>query len=294
MVGLPELPLESEASGSDPDDPPSSSKTSPTTEAEEISETTDEEHGLISSQEETTISENVPVEHEVMTEVTEEEVQESIARGDKTEEVLNVEDIPQEIEISTVVMEPIEDEELPVSVVSEEALNPATSAGPVVLPDNHEPSAEVTVEAPEVSESPPAVEEELAEQLADLPAINVMLAPPYGEGKEGPMVAGNEIRAVTEQESEEEQDKVIPDALPVEEEASEGPGSFISGDLTVDEILLVNQDLPEPPVSHPLHPVPPTAPSPERESPFTRISGAVPPVDERSDMEMSITMEVRW
>jgi len=172
-----------------------------------------------------------------------------------------------------------EEEDLAISVVvatpvnMAEALSPAMSAGPVLLPENHEPSAEVTVEPPEVSEAPPAVEEDLAEQPANLPASNVMPAPPeepaYGEEKEeveGPMVAGNEIGDVTEQESEEVQDKVIPEAPPVEEEASEGPGSFISGDLTVDEILLVNQDIPEAPVTHPLHPIPPTTLSPERES----------------------------
>jgi len=89
VITLPEPPLESEASGSDPDDHPSSSETSPTIEAEEdSSETTDEEDGLMGSQAETTISENVPVEHEVK----KEEGQESIAREDKTEEFLNVED----------------------------------------------------------------------------------------------------------------------------------------------------------------------------------------------------------
>ena len=296
VITLPEPPVENEASGSDPEDPPSTSETFTTTAAEEdSSETTDDRDGLIGSQEKNAISENVPVEQESLTEVKDEGGKESLAESageDNVEEVLNVEDIPQEIEISTVVAETIEEEDLSVSV-----LVPTQSAGTVLLPENHVPSPEVTVETPEVSEAPPAVEEDPPELPEDLPAINVMPAPPeepaYGEVKEagaGPVVAGNEMGGVTEQENAEVQDEVIPEAPAVEEEASDGQGIFVSGDLTVEEILLVDRNVPEPPVTHP---VPPSAPSPERESPFTRIADVLPAsIDELSDMGVSIIMEV--
>ncbi|CAL8266445.1 unnamed protein product [Lota lota] len=261
VITHPEPPVESEASGLEPDDPPSSFETFTTTKLkEDSSETTDD--GLIGSQEEIAISENILVEQEILTDVQEEVGQESIAEsvGEDKEEVLNVEDIPQEIEINTAVTETIQEEDHVLSVV-------------------------VTTPA-------------ILEEEEDLPAINVMPDPPEetanGEVKEegeDPVVTGKETGDVTEQENEEVLVEVIPKDPEVEEKASDGLGIFVSGDLTVDELLLVNQNEPEPPVTHSLHPVPPTALSPERESPFTRISDVVPAVDELSDMEVSIIMD---
>ncbi|KAJ3592308.1 hypothetical protein NHX12_007436 [Muraenolepis orangiensis] len=263
-ITLPEPLVETEASGSDPDDLPSSSEISTTTEAgEDSSEMTDDKEGLIGSQEENAISENTLVEQDILTQVKKEEAQESIVESageDNAEEVLvvdNVEALSQEIDISTVVTETIEQEDLPVSVLVatpeniEDTGEATPSAGTVLLPEKHEPSPEVTVEAPE---APPAVEEDLPEQPV--------------------------------------QDDVIPQAPVGKEEASDGPGIFVSGDLADAEILLVSQNPSEPPVTHSLRPFPPTALSPEREPPFTGVSDVVPAVDHLSDrIGVSITMQ---
>lgn len=83
---------------------------------------------------------------------------------------------------------------------------------------------------------------------------------------------GNEDADVIVKEVKEE---TVPEAPAVEEEASEAP-QISTEDLTEDEVLLVNEDEPEPPVADILSPAPPTALSPERESPFTRISDVNP------------------
>ncbi|CAL8341653.1 unnamed protein product [Boreogadus saida] len=266
VITHPEPPVESEASGLEPDDPPSSSETFTTTEAvEDSSETTDD--GPIGSQEENAISENILVEQEIQTEVQEGAGQESIAEseGEDKEEAINVEDVPQEIEITTVVTETTQEEDHVVSVVV------ATTA--------------MTEE-----------EEDLPQQPEDLPAINVNPAPPeepangeVEEEGEDVVVTGEETGDVIEQKNEEEPVEVVAEDPVVEERASDGLGIFVSGDLTEDELLLVNTKEPERPVVNPLPPGPPTALTPERESPFTRIFDIVAAVDERSDTGVSVT-----
>ncbi|KAG7238860.1 hypothetical protein INR49_030404 [Caranx melampygus] len=92
-------------------------------------------------------------------------------------------------------------------------------------------------------------------------------------------------------EGEEQENLETPEAPVMETEETEV--SIISTeDLTEDEILLVNRDEVEPPVTDSLSPAKPTELSPERESPFTRISDVNPASDEHPDIMIPALVEV--
>ncbi|XP_037646066.1 interphotoreceptor matrix proteoglycan 2 [Sebastes umbrosus] len=134
-----------------------------------------------------------------------------------------------------------------------------------------EDSVEGTEEESNLTDVPPAHEEVNPEEPVENADIDVMLT--YSEE---PVFDEGGIEEATESEGQEVKEETTPEAPPVEEEGPAAPEISIE-DLTEDEIILVNKD--EPPVTDPLSTVPPTSLSPEKESPFTRISD-VDPVSE--------------
>ncbi|KAM9804887.1 interphotoreceptor matrix proteoglycan 2 [Neosynchiropus ocellatus] len=70
---------------------------------------------------------------------------------------------------------------------------------------------------------------------------------------------------------------------------SESP-QISTEDLTEDEIILVNQEEPGPPA---VSPVQPTVLSPERESPFTRVSDVNPAPDEHPEIVITSVLEIQ-
>ncbi|XP_026150491.1 interphotoreceptor matrix proteoglycan 2 [Mastacembelus armatus] len=76
------------------------------------------------------------------------------------------------------------------------------------------------------------------------------------------------------------------------EEAPEAP-KISTEDVTEDEILLVNKDEIEPPLTVSLSPAQPTALSPERELPFTHISDVGPASDGQPDLIIPSLVEIQ-
>ncbi|XP_029936559.1 interphotoreceptor matrix proteoglycan 2 isoform X2 [Myripristis murdjan] len=194
--------------------------------------------------------------------ITEEEVAEDVVTVDVAGEehvdevVLGTAETPVELEISTITIETIEEEGLPAAV----------------------PAPDVTEET---ANPVPEPAEEGVPPVSDVTAVSMVpaLLEPYEE-------------EVTEEEGLEVQVGVAPEAPAVEEETPKAP-EILREDLTEDEILLVDKDIIEPPITDFPSPAQPTVLSPERESPFTRISDLRPVIEELPDIEISVTMEVQ-
>uniref|UniRef100_A0A667Z3N6 Interphotoreceptor matrix proteoglycan 2 n=1 Tax=Myripristis murdjan TaxID=586833 RepID=A0A667Z3N6_9TELE len=170
--------------------------------------------------------------------ITEEEVAEDVVTVDVAGEehvdevVLGTAETPVELEISTITIETIEEEGLPAAV----------------------PAPDVTEET---ANPVPEPAEEGVPPVSDVTAVSMVpaLLEPYEE-------------EVTEEEGLEVQVGVAPEAPAVEEETPKAP-EILREDLTEDEILLVDKDIIEPPITDFPSPAQPTVLSPERESPFT-------------------------
>lgn len=267
-VTLPEPPMEVEASGSgDLED--LLQPTTPTG-AEVSVEETGSDDGLTGE---------VKINADAILEAETEEV-EVVAVGEEPtpptldEEHLNVAEIPEELEMSTIANKTIEEEGLSalvpppeaVDVVSE-ASESASDTGLFPVDDN---SAEGNEEDTNHTDVAPTDEEVNPEQPAEGADVSVVL--PYPEG---PVLEEAIVEEATESEGQDVKEETVPEAPAVEEEVPEAP-QISTEDLTEDEILLVNKDEPEPPVTDFLSPVQPTALFPERESPFTRIADVNP------------------
>ncbi|XP_074514145.1 interphotoreceptor matrix proteoglycan 2 [Sebastes fasciatus] len=171
-----------------------------------------------------------------------------------TEEESNLTDVPAHEEVNP--EEPAENADIDVMLTYPE--EPVFDEGSI---------EEATESESNLTDVPPAHEEVNPEEPAENADIDVMLTypeePVFDEG-------GMEVKEET-----------TPEAPPVEEEGPAAP-EISTEDLTEDEIILVNKD--EPPVTDPLSTVPPTSLSPERESPFTRISDVDPVPEEQPDI----------
>lgn len=269
-VTLPEHPVEVEASGSGTDNLETLLRPSTPTAAAE--EETVSEDGLI--------TEDVTINADAISEAETKEVEAAAVEEEPTTATLEEEhldevvvketEIPEEPEISTIAGETTEDERLPALVPPPEAVDVASEAS--------EPEAAETGLLPVGEDSVEGTEEE----------SNLTDVPPAEEA--------------TEKEGQEVKEETAPEAPPVEEEAPEAPAvdeeapeapQISTEDLTEDEILLVNKDEPEPPVTDSLSPVQPTALSPERESPFTRISDVNPASEGQPDIGIPSLVEVK-
>ncbi|XP_058510741.1 interphotoreceptor matrix proteoglycan 2 isoform X1 [Solea solea] len=94
-------------------------------------------------------------------------------------------------------------------------------------------------------------------------------------GDSEPSETGKESEFTTTEGREVMEDPETPEAPVVKKETLGAPTISIE-DLTEDEVLQVNKGESEPPVTYSLSPTQPTGLSPERESPFTRISDVGP------------------
>lgn len=253
---LPEPPVEVEGSGSgDLED-----LLQPTVPPE--AEVVVEEHGLMTP--DVTIDTDATLEAETDIEVA--AVEESTTAA-VDEEHLYEEEIPEELEIPIIASPTTEEEGLPTLVPNPEAVDvviettePASEAGLLPVENN---SVENTEEEPDHAVAPSEDEDNSNEPVEDAD-VNVLLT-----NLEGPVLEERNIKDITASEGENVKEETLPKA-PVAVSSQESQIS--TEDLTEDEILLVNQEEPELPVTDLLSPPQPTSLSPERESPFTRIS----------------------
>ncbi|XP_068590216.1 LOW QUALITY PROTEIN: interphotoreceptor matrix proteoglycan 2 [Cebidichthys violaceus] len=261
-VTLPEPPVEVEASGLGTHDLEDQLHPSTPTEEGEVSlKETGSEDGLI--------TEDIAINSDAISEAEKEDVEVAAVGEELTVAALDEEhlnEIPEELEISTIAAKTTE-EGLSVLVPPPEAVDEASEAP--------EPEAAETG-LPPIGEDPVEGAEE--SHLTDVnPAedadINMVSTYP-----EEPVFEEGGMEEATEREGQEVKEETAPAAPPAEEEGPAAP-EISTEDLTEDEILLVNKDELEPPVTDYLNPAEPTALSPERESPFTRISEVDPPSD---------------
>ncbi|XP_054871570.1 interphotoreceptor matrix proteoglycan 2 isoform X2 [Amphiprion ocellaris] len=297
---LPEPPVETEASGSGPNDLEILLEPSTTT-AEGVEEGEAEEAPL-----EETTSENVLITEEVgiNTDVTSEaegvevevaavEEEPTTAALDKEllEEVLNEVEIPEDLEISTITTETIEEEVLPAQVPLPEVLETASEAPEpesteaVLIPVD---SVETVPEESIISDVPPADEEVNSNHPEEDSASDMVLT--------NPAVPSSEEDVVEEAKDSEVKEETAPEApvveVEVEVEATKAP-EISTEDLTEDEILLVDTYKPELPITDVPNPAQPTALSPEIESPFTRISDISPDPEEHPDIIIPALVEIQ-
>lgn len=290
VITLPEPPVEIEASGSgtgDLDDllPPST----PAAAEEETSlEETASEDVLIpedAGMDAGDISEKETEEVEVeVAAVEEEHTAEDVEAPEEEhldEVVVNEAEIPEELEISTISTETTEEEGLPAVLPTPDAVD--------VVSEASEPEAAETALLPvgedpvnSVEDSNLLVDEEVnAEQPEE--DSNVVLS-----HSEEPVLEEGGMEAPTESEVQE----VIEETPAVVEGGPEAP-QISTEDLTEDEILIVNQDEQEPSVTDSLSPIQPTVLSPEKDSPFTRISEIEPASDGQPDIIIPTLVEVK-
>lgn len=197
------------------------------------------------------------------------------------EVVVNEAEIPEELEISTITTETTEEEGMPPLVPPPEAVDVVSEASdPDAAEMGHFPG---TAEDSNLSDVPPVDEEETP--------INVVLAnpEPSGIGEESVFEEDGVEEATEAKGPEMKEDSEAP---AVAKEATEPP-MISTDDLTEDKILLVNKEEPEPPVTDSLSPAQPTTLSPERESPFTRISDINPASEGEPDIIIPSLVEVK-
>lgn len=291
VVTLPEPPVEVEASGSGDLE----ELLQPTTPAEaEVSmEETGSEDGWITEDAELNELPADNVSEAITEEVEVAAVEEEPTMAPLDEEQLNEAEIPEELEISTVASETTEEEEeviveeeeegLPAEVPPPEPVDVANEASETDLLPVGDNSAEDTEEDSNLPEVEP--EDVNPEPPAEEADINVETYP------EAPVLEEGNAEGATEIIDQEVKEEIVPEAPAAEEKVSDAP-QISTEDLTEDEILLVNQDLPEPPATDYLSPAPPTALSPERESPFTRTSDINPATEGQPHIILTPLVEV--
>ncbi|TNN54690.1 Interphotoreceptor matrix proteoglycan 2 [Liparis tanakae] len=307
-VTLPRPPVEAEASGSGTDGSEDLLHPSPPTETtEDVATKADETEDVAAVGEEPTVAA-----------LDEERLDEPFT------------DIPEELEISAIVAEITE---VPVLVptpdgvdVGSEAPEPeateidllpvgkdpvqGTEDGLLVLvptPDGVDVASETPAsEAAEtdllpVGEDPVQAAEE--SNLATLPEAveEVNPEPPVDEADidmgsprpDKPVVEEGGMEDATESEGQEAKEETAAEAPPVKEDGPAAP-EISTEDLEEEEILLVNEEEVERPVTDSLSPAEPTALlSPERESPFTRVSDIHPPSERWPDIGIPSLAEIQ-
>ncbi|KAM3608409.1 uncharacterized protein V6R79_024659 [Siganus canaliculatus] len=263
VVTLPEPPVEVEASGSD----------------------TDSQEDLLQPSEPTAaVNAEVSVQETPPEEVEAAAVEEAPAASDQV--VVNEAESPEELHIATVASETTEEEILPavvpppesIDVAGEESAPEAAGTDPAPGGD----SADSPEEESNLTAAPSEDEDLNPVQTVEDTDVNVDVISP-----EEPAFEESDVGGETGSEGEEVIEEIMPEAPAVEEVAPEAP-QISTEDLTEDEIILVNQEEPELPVTDILDPIQPTALSPERESPFTRISDINPAPEGQPDSVPSL------
>ncbi|GAA6227348.1 interphotoreceptor matrix proteoglycan 2 [Lates japonicus] len=284
-VTLPEPAVEIEASGSGTVNLEDLLRPATAREEDVSLEATTSEDGLI--------TQDVAVGVDAISEADTKEVGQEPTVADKViveennpaEVVVNEAEIPQALEISTIATETTEEVGLPAVVPPPEAVDVASEASEPEAAETDllpvgEDLLEGTAEDLHLPVVPPADEEVNPEDAA----INVVFAnPELSENGEEPVFEDRGVEEATE--SEVREDPETPEAPVVE------APKISTEDLTEDEILLVNKDEPEPAIDS-LSPAQPTALSPERESPFTRISDVNPASDGHPEIIIPSLVEI--
>ncbi|TNN04387.1 hypothetical protein fugu_001416 [Takifugu bimaculatus] len=107
-----------------------------------------------------------------------------------------------------------------------------------------------------------------------------------------PVLEEDGLEAAAESDGQEVIEETLPEAPAVETEGSESR-QILTEDLAEDEILLVNTDETEPPVIDVVSHAQPTVLSPERESPFTRISEINAVTEEHPHINIPSLVEIQ-
>ncbi|XP_047455965.1 interphotoreceptor matrix proteoglycan 2 isoform X2 [Mugil cephalus] len=267
-VTLPEPPVEMEASGSGTEE--IESLLEPSTVAAEEDEASHEETTSV----DVLLAEEIHISTHA-TSVAEAEKVEVAAVGEEptasVEEVVENEvEIPEELEVSTISTETTEEEQvLPALVPSPETIDTVSETSePEAAETDLLPVGEEESDLPDV---PPGEEEVVTKQAEEDAAINVVL--------EEPVLV------------DEPKHETVPEA-PLVDETTETP-VISTEDLTEDEILLVNIENPEPSVTDSPSPAQTTALSPEKESPFTRVSDVGPGSEGLPDIDIPSLVEIQ-
>lgn len=182
------------------------------------------------------------------------------------------EEIPAELGISTITTETTEKEDLPALMPAPEAVDETSDFASEPGPSSMREGKEEDLNLPDVSPVD-------AEVNPEQPVDNVVLAYPE------PSEFGEESN--TEEATEMERQETAPEVLVVEEE--ETPG-ISTEELTEDEFLLVDKDVPEPAITDSAPQA--TTLSPERDSPFTHMDDISPFIEEHPDIGVPAIVEV--
>ncbi|XP_034417678.1 interphotoreceptor matrix proteoglycan 2-like [Cyclopterus lumpus] len=256
-VTLPQPPVEVEASGSGTEDP---LRPSTPTDYVSLEETVAEEDVLMAA--------DVAV----------------TAAGEEPTVAALEEERPDEIVVNEA---ETTEEGLPVLVPTPEAVDVASEAPEPDLP----PVGEDPVEGTEESDltNVAAADEEVVnpERPADDADVDTGSTLP-----DEPVFEEGGMGDATESGGREVKEETAPEAPPAEEEGPAAPETSTE-DLKEEEILQVNEDELERPVSDSLSPAEPTALPPERESPFTRVSDVDPPSEGQPDVINPSLVEIQ-
>ncbi|AWP13380.1 putative interphotoreceptor matrix proteoglycan 2 [Scophthalmus maximus] len=298
---LPEPPVEIEASGLDLQDllQPTTAGIEEEDKEEEEEEEEEEDEGVSLAEtatEDELITADVAVDAGDVSDSVSNAVEEEPTAADKvTLEDLPIEVVENEVEIreelESATITTTEEESLPALVPPPEAVDIVSeasepeSAETDLLPVDEE-SMEGTIEDSDLTDVPPAHEETNPEEAA-ISVVFENLEP--SENGEESVFEDHGVEEATQSEGQE----VMVDSETPEETEAPGAPSISKEDLTEDEVLLVNKDESEPPVTDSLSPVQPTALSPERESPFTRVSEANPAPEGQPDIFIPSLVEIQ-
>ncbi|XP_041662307.1 interphotoreceptor matrix proteoglycan 2 [Cheilinus undulatus] len=162
---------------------------------------------------------------------------------------------------------------------------------PTAALSDGEDENEIDEEEAENPEELETIEEGLPAVVPPPEAVDVVSeAPELKPHSEVPVIEESGIDEITHREEVKEES--VPEAPAEEEKAAEAP-AISTEDLTEDEIILVNSENTEVQVAGAPNPPQPTALSPEKESPFTRISDVKPIPEGQPDIIIPSGVEIQ-
>lgn len=205
------------------------------------------------------------------------------------EKQMNGKEVLEELEVTTAASKSTYEEGLPAVVLPPEAVDPTKEAREPTSETSSAPADKSSEEDSNFSAVAPTDKVDNVEQPGEDPGeeanAEVVLTNP-----DVAVLEEDDVEAAAESGGQEVMEETLPEAPAVETEGSEAP-QILTEDLAEDEILLVNRDKTGPPrvdVSR----AQPTVLSPERESPFTRISDINPVTQEHPHINVPSLLEV--
>lgn len=276
IIILPEPPVEVEVSGSG--DLEERRKPAASTEADVSFEPHD---GLVTG--------DVAIKADAVLEADKAEVEmvEDAAIQTVDEEQMNRKEVLEELEVTTTASKSTYEEGLPAVVLPPEAEDLTKEAQEPTSETSSAPADESSEEDSNFSAVAPTDKMDHVEQPGEDPGeeanVDVVSTNP-----DVPVLEEDGVEEAAESEGQEVMEETLPEAPAVETEGSESP-QILTEDLAEEEILLVNRD--ETPITD-LSRAKPTVLSPERESPFTRISDINPVTQEHPHVNVPSLLEV--